>query len=318
MNYPQVRVGNRYAYGKGDEECSFTISDFYKKAKLEKEWEGFESTTFSPAHFIDSIDAFPFENRPLSEQQFPPYYEPYCQTLIDDIQAGKLEKAILTSHFDIEFEKPIDPVALLNQLPTKGATPFMYRIAPHKALIGVTPEKLYSRRGNTLYSEALAGTSTDPNELLSSQKLRNEFQYVVDALDDNFLKLCKTHAKSELKIKQANHLYHLHVEFEGTLKINISDSIIIETLHPTPAMGGFPRENALRWLSQHELIERGFFTSYFGFHSKDEADILIAIRCALVDGNLLRTYAGGGIVRESIPSEELQELKHKTSMWRFS
>ena len=83
-------------------------------------------------------------------------------------------------------------------------------------------------------------------------------------------------------------------------------------LHPTPALGGEPREKALSLLQKYEAHERGMYAAPFGF-MKDMGDgiVVVAIRSALIMNNVLYAYAGCGVVADSDADEEYAETNNK-------
>ncbi|MCF7806793.1 MAG: chorismate-binding protein [Simkaniaceae bacterium] len=341
--YPRVRIGDRWAFGKlcdidkpnALDFPSFTISDFYHTPDLEGEWNGFHSTTFLPEVFYQngswtqlSFNSH-FRALPLTylkekalpsqvnEEFYPTNYPLTCMHFIKAIQNKTIDKAILPTRFDLIYDSPLDAHSILNRLPQRNGTPFLYAISPKKALIGITPEMLFSRQGKIISSEALAGTAPlGKTDTLFSKKNQIEFEYVSNEINSMFSDLCQNHQQSPIDIKKTSDVEHLQSTFCGTLKNGIFDFDIIKKLHPTPAMGGFPKESAVKWLLNNDPIRRGFYSSYFGFLSKESADILVAIRCALIDDHRLRIFVGSGIVADSDPEDEFRELNNKIRMWR--
>jgi len=83
-------------------------------------------------------------------------------------------------------------------------------------------------------------------------------------------------------------------------------------LHPTPAVGGTPRKQALEWLAENEKMERGWFAGPVGWvNDRGEGDFAIALRVALLRGHIAHLHAGAGIVAGSIPEDELRETSLK-------
>ncbi len=79
-------------------------------------------------------------------------------------------------------------------------------------------------------------------------------------------------------------------------------------LHPTPAVGGFPREEAVRLIREHEGLDRGWYAGPVGWvDGRGEGEFVVGIRSALVQGNMATLYAGCGIVRDSDPESEYRE-----------
>ncbi len=114
-------------------------------------------------------------------------------------------------------------------------------------------------------------------------------------------------------ILKLNHLQHLYNQLTGQLKEHIDDGDIINELHPTPAVGGFPREAALEQIGWLEPFDRGWYAAPVGWISEDAAEFVVAIRSGLVAGQQLHLYSGAGIVEGSSPSKEWEEIENKIS-----
>ena len=242
------------------------------------------------------------------------------------IEARKLSKVVLARETLFTTEQTLDAVALLSQLlgHTMHAYAFCFHPARDRAFIGASPERLFKRTNCYLESEALAGTrprgKTDEvdralgQDLLKSDKDRREHQFVVEALRAHFDSFCRT-----VDVEPAPHLLrlmncqHLHTRFQGVLH-EVRDDLdadLIAALHPTPAVGGLPRDAALRWITEREPFDRGIYAAPVGWVGLDGAEFCVALRSGLVRGNELALYNGAGIVRGSDPDEEWQEIETK-------
>ena len=115
-----------------------------------------------------------------------------------------------------------------------------------------------------------------------------------------------------LKTPTVQHLYHT---FRGKLIEGIDDHALIKALHPTPAVGGMPREMALKEIEKREHFDRGWYGAPVGWVSPEEAHHLVGIRSGLIDSNMLRLFSGTGIVLGSIPSKEWDELEQKIQQY---
>jgi len=242
------------------------------------------------------------------------------------IQKGDLQKIVLARRSVLEFDQPLCPWQLLKKLKKRARNNYLFgfQVTDGTAFVGATPEQLYRRQGLNLKSEALAGTrargKTDQDdialreELLSSEKEQREHQYVLDFILDNLIHLCetvKTGGKtSVLKLERVQHLYN---KIETVLKKGVTDFDLLTALHPTPAVGGLPREAALEKLSVLEPFNRGWYAAPVGRVGRDRAEFAVAIRSALVRENRMNLYAGAGIVEGSVAENEWQELENKIS-----
>jgi menaquinone-specific isochorismate synthase len=237
-----------------------------------------------------------------------------------------LEKIVLARRSNFSFDVSIRPSALIKHL--KEKTPSCYHYCfqwdEYLGFLGASPERLYKRNGLSFLTEALAGTTKRggtqaedtalAQQLLNSSKNISEHHFVVQAIEQSLSKLCESFVADEqpsiLKLKEAQHLI---TRFEGTLRKNISDDQIIESLHPTPALAGHPTQKALETIRAKEPLKRGWYGGAVGYFGYNHAEWAVAIRCGLVNKNLLSLYAGAGIVKESQWEDEWEEIENKIS-----
>lgn len=243
------------------------------------------------------------------------------------IEGSSLEKVVMARRSTHLFNSSINAMELLSRMQAKGSIRFAVQFSKDSTFIGATPERLYKRLGRSLFTEAIAGTrkrgQTEAEdaflekELLENLKERGEFNFVKTSIFQALEPLCKTvSCEAEDGVIKTPNVQHLHNPFEATLLNGTSDAEILAALHPTAAMGGIPRRSALEHLLQYEPFERGWYASPLGYVSQAEAEFAVGIRSALVKENALNLFAGAGIVADSIPTKEWEELEHKTSLWR--
>jgi menaquinone-specific isochorismate synthase len=244
-----------------------------------------------------------------------------------------LDKIVLARRSILTFTQDIQPQLLLQSLQPNNAHSyhFCFQINPTTAFIGTSPERLYYRQDRFLQTEAIAGTrqrGTSPQlDLELSEDLRNspkdlhEHQLVVNNLQAILAELCDSVTiespgemalrQRELTILKLNKVQHLYTQCHGTLAANLTDADILPKLHPTPAVGGFPRDQALKLIQELEPFERGWYAAPVGWVGYDDAEFAVAIRSGLIDRNRLLLFAGAGIVRGSQPEEEWAEIENK-------
>ena len=246
-------------------------------------------------------------------------------TVLEQIHKGHLKKVVLARSTTLTLSERVSPWDMLTKMREyhhPSTTLFLVQRSPATAFIGASPEKLYQRTGTILRTMAVAGTrrrSLDfqqdqmiRQELLASQKDRYEVDIVQRNLVDVLQILCdKITMQTDPTIMEADHLFHLHYPLQGELRPDIGDRYLLQLLHPTPALGGAPRSKALRLIKTLEPFRRGWYGAPLGWFSKDEADVAIGIRSALVQNNKVQLYAGAGIVTGSVPEKEWEELDNK-------
>ncbi len=249
----------------------------------------------------------------------------------EDIRlAGKMafEKIVLARKSAIVFEKDINPLFLFSQIKEQSNNCFYYYFQPSSsaAFLGAAPERLFKRVGGVIESEAVAGTkprgeSRDEDalfqhELLYSDKESLEHRYVADLIRNVLSGYCLSlRAADEGAILKIAATQHLITRFQGTLKKVVSDGRLLSALHPTPAVGGCPREEVLKAISRIEPFERGWYAGPVGFIGPDDVDFAVALRCALVQGENVSLFAGAGVVEGSTAENEWQEIENKISVY---
>ena len=229
-----------------------------------------------------------------------------------------VEKVVLARRTSINFKLAPDPWAMLRQL--KAVTPNSYHFAfqfKKTVFLGASPERLYRRYQRSIESEALAGTvpiTTDPKILENSDKNMREHALVVDAIKESFNELCTNFdfAKAPSILTLPNG-HHLITKFQGQLKDGINDEDILQSLHPTPALGGTPKNQAMAIIRKLEGFSRGWYGAPIGYVGLDWAEFVVGIRSGLVRSKRLSVFAGAGIVQGSIACGEWDEVENKIS-----
>jgi menaquinone-specific isochorismate synthase len=238
---------------------------------------------------------------------------PEYQTLIADarqkIAQGSFQKVVLARQTTLTFDAPINPHILLQKLLALPASPFMIELDSSTAFLGATPEKLFIRKDQIVETEAVAGTIAR-NEIWTSKE-RAEFDLIHPYLEQKLQPLSQELYWEEAKEKGFGSIRHLSQSLRATLHSPTSNEALIAALHPTPALAGFPSSAAISYLRSIEPFDRGFYGAPIGTLSDTEADILVAIRSMLIRGNEVHLFAGGGIVLQSCPLKEWEELDRK-------
>jgi menaquinone-specific isochorismate synthase len=277
-------------------------------------WKNFpDSIFFQPQlEIAQPIKSAPSPLLPLSilSRTDLPNFEEF-EKLVSNFTQLELDKLVLARQTTFTLASAPSPFQLLSQLFAQNNTLFAIQFTKDCAFIGATPEKLYTRRGSHIYSEAIAGTNPGLGALLQSEKDVREFQYVEDYIEKALAPLCYHIVKEKRKPLQTGRVHHLHTAFNGYLKEETTDAHLLEALHPTPAVNGIPKEKAFATLQQLEPFSRGWYASALGYISREKADFAVAIRSALLEGTALHLFAGGGLVDGSTPEAEWEEREQK-------
>jgi isochorismate synthase len=191
------------------------------------------------------------------------------------------------------------------------------------AFIGATPEHLIQKHGNAIQTEALAGTfrlaaAEYATELLRSPKEHLEHAPVVQAIVEQLSPLCsEVHFAAQPELRTLPHLLHLRTPISGVLRAPRHVLDLVALLHPTPAVGGTPRQAALQWIAHEENFERGWYAGPVGwFQANGDGQFEVALRSGVLSGNRAQLYAGVGIVAGSEATTEYAETQLKLrSLW---
>ena len=203
--------------------------------------------------------------------------------------------------------------------------PFALSPSGKACFVGVSPERLFELNQGELMTHALAGTRVAEandvrskeiaEELSSSTKDIHEHEIVVDQIKAQIEPLCTSLRCEPRRVKRARSLLHLETPIRAKLRAESTAQSLMECLHPTPALGGAPTDQALEIIHGDEPMSRGGYASPWMWESiGGEACAVIGIRSALLNGSMATLYAGAGIVSNSDPDSEWRETRAKAEV----
>ncbi len=233
------------------------------------------------------------------------------------VEEGILEKIVLASRVKIEFKNKLNLIKILKKLKNNqpNTCRYVWRRNSKDIIFGASPEKLFSLRKPDLILEAIAGTvSSDlnPAYLLESSKDIKEHNYVIQYLIKclEVLKI-NNYTKSSLMVTSFGDISHLQTLVYSKVN-NICPFDLLRELHPSPAVCGSPKMEAMNWINTLESFSRGNYASPIGWvDSEGNSEFRVAIRGArYIDQNLEFT-AGSGLVKGSISNKEIEEIQLK-------
>ncbi len=244
---------------------------------------------------------------------------------LERITAGEFQKIVLARTRTVRAEEPLHPLRMLNGLRQRFPDCYAFSVANGcgQSFIGATPERLARVSRGILETEALAGSaprgataSEDAQRggaLLKSEKDRREQRLVLDSIRRRLRALgVALEFSEEPALKKLANVQHLHTPVRATLPENVRLLDVIARLHPTPAVGGSPREAALARIRELEGFSRGLYAGALGWlNARGGGEFFVGLRSALVEGNEARLFAGAGIVAGSDPEAEWAETELK-------
>jgi isochorismate synthase len=235
------------------------------------------------------------------------------------LQGGGVEKIVAARRSEVCFAAAVDASAVLARLADEAGGAWRFAFERERAaFLGAAPERLVRRAGTLVESEAIAGSiaAGRGGELLESRKERAEHDPVVHAIAEALAPRCvELSVPAEPEVRALRHILHLYTPIRGRLRSPAHVLELVEALHPTPAVGGVPRAQALAWIGAHEPAPRGWYAGPVGwFDAAGDGEFVVALRSGLVEGARALIYAGAGIVAGSDPERELAEttLKQRT------
>jgi menaquinone-specific isochorismate synthase len=270
------------------------------------------------------LDPDPVERTRLASAAPPSHYEQAVARAVERIRAGELEKVVLAREVRAHAAREHDPAAVLGALRELFPACYCWCVGtPEAAFVGASPELLVRRDGQRAQTVALAGTtrrSADPavddhlgEQLLGSAKDREEQAIVARRIERTLAPVSLwVAAADDPVIVKVHNVQHLATPIRAQLADPVPAVELAGLLLPTPAVGGEPREAALPLIPALEGLDRGWYAGAVGWTDlAEDGEFCVALRCALLRGQVAHLYAGCGIVRDSIPAEELAETEVK-------
>ncbi len=244
--------------------------------------------------------------------------------VVREIQRGTAEKVVLARAVSLTSPDGFDVVSALRDLRESYPGCFVFAVTRCGAtFLGATPERLVALSGRRVLASCLAGTASRgrteaedaalADALLRSRKDAWEHEVVVRSLLEALDRCCeRVEAPERPAILKLTNVQHLYTPLCALARPNQTALDLALELHPTPAVGGAPREEALRLIRRYERLDRGWYSGPVGWMGADgDGELAVAIRSALVRGREAALFAGCGIVAESDPDSEHEESRSK-------
>ena len=246
-------------------------------------------------------------------------YEALVQKIKKEIRKKRFEKVIAARVIKKKRSKDFDSVLVFQNLCKKYPQAFVSLVyTPQYGLwIGASPEVLLNASKKEFKTYALAGTKANTPANVKAgwgNKEMEEHQIVSRYIAKAFTSVAKQ--KPTLKGPEtvvAGNLLHLRTTFRYKAVKESLWQKAIEELHPTPAVAGLPKQEAIEFILKHENSPRGFYSGYLGpVNMESETNLFVNLRCMNVLKNKLAIYVGCGITADSVPKEEWNESKLKS------
>lgn len=280
----------------------------------------------SAREHVDAALSRPFAPKPttvqlLLDRTAESFRDDVVAVARDTISRSGLEKVVMSRALTLKASSVFDSGRIVELLAERFRSAFLFSVDD---FVGASPELLVSRRDRTVRAHPLAGTASrldDPvadaaeiESLLASSKDRVEHRITIDWLLAELLAFSSyVDAEPEPSVLTLENVHHLGTLVEGVLSEPPASVLeLVQALHPTPALGGRPREDALALIAEIEGYDRKRYGGPTGWFDGDgNGQFAVSVRTAQIDGATARIAAGGGVVAQSDPQSELIETQAK-------
>ncbi len=241
------------------------------------------------------------------------------------LRAGEAEKVVLAREVLARGDGVVSAGVVVRGLRAAYPSCFTYLVAgaDGTAFAGASPELLIRRSGRRASAQPMAGSvargTTDADDerlahlLVQSAKDEAEHRlvsrFVVRALQPFATQI----SAGDPEVVRFTNIQHLATSVEAELADPAVDALTMAAaLHPTPAVGGWPREAADVLIDDLEGMERGWYAGAVGWiDGIGDGELAVALRCGLLWEDGARLYAGVGVMPDSDPARELEETELK-------
>jgi len=240
------------------------------------------------------------------------------------IRRKEAEKIVMARELRIQLKGKLESGYVIEKLLQAQQNSYVFAFEyGGDCFVGASPERLVKVERTEVLSTCLAGTAPRgmtpeadkqlADELLNDPKNRQEHQYVVHMIEEALEKHCTNlRIPQQPVVSRLKNLQHLYTPVTAQLKGGASILDLVQDLHPTPALGGTPRQAAMAFIREHELLERGWYGAPVGWmDAAGNGEFAVAIRSGLLHGKELSLFAGCGVVADSDPDKEYEETKIK-------
>ncbi|WP_210364808.1 isochorismate synthase [Bacillus sp. REN3] len=265
--------------------------------------------------------------KPVMENMEEIEPETWKQTVTDVVNGladSELKKVVLARELRLHFKDPVQAETVLHNLLHVQKDSFTFAFESNgDCFIGASPERLVKKDGGNVFSACVAGsigrgcTSAEDEklgqELLNDQKNLIEHQYVVDMIKEAMRETCdEVIIPDEPKLMKMKYIQHLYTPVVGQNREGTSLLDLVDKLHPTPALGGLPKQAAVEKIRAVEQLDRGYYAAPIGWMDhKGNGEFAVAIRSGLIQGNEASLFAGCGVVADSNAESEYTETRIK-------
>lgn len=249
--------------------------------------------------------------RPLAKQE----YIHSIEQVIEKIRAGRAKKVVLSRPILVAFEDPRLSASLFQLLCNDYPTAFVYLawMPGYGLWMGATPEMLLNVEEGAVWGYALAGTRKAEETGAWGEKEIDEHEWVCRHIQEKLIAAgCTSIARYGTETVNAGKVSHLKTIFKAAAG-EMDPAQLLDSLHPTPAVCGWPGHSALNIIREAEQYDRSFYTGFLGPVAPGERlNIFVNLRCMQITAQGAMIYSGGGITATSNAGAEWEETELKS------
>lgn len=228
------------------------------------------------------------------------------------------KKVVLSRKISFSVTDNIDWVRSFKSLENEYPNCYLFVMKSKGSIFfGASPEKFIGVNSNEIEIDALAATTSETKsnyklELMTEKNIK-EHNYVIDFIKDALMNYTdRIDIDDKPRIKSFREVNHLYSKIKAEIKSKEKLPELIDSMFPTSAVCGLPKQDAMGIINKLEKFDRGLYAGLIGWMDLDlNCDFAVAIRSALYKNKKLYVYAGAGIVEESIPEDEFAETEFK-------
>ncbi len=240
-------------------------------------------------------------------------YIQQASEIVQELNTTALEKVVYSRIKEARI-KTTNYKQLFDELCDRYPATLVYLISSPKfgTWMGASPEQLIVIENGNGSTTALAGTKKSDDSTPWENKEQTEQAIVTSYLQEQLkslnIPIKEMDGPNEFQAGPVKHL-KTNILFSST---TISPINIAKKLHPTPAVSGYPKQDALSYLAKIEAHNRSLYTGVIGFYATNNTQLFVNLRCCQLEEDRAFIYLGGGFTKDSIPLKEWEETENKS------
>ena len=257
----------------------------------------------------------PFSLEALSSESEKEDYSKSFKACHKRLTDGTFRKVVLARQKSVKCAQEVDALRLFNRACALYPQQMVVLVSAEQCgtWLMATPEILLQGRGELWRTMALAGTMPVEQEQQGWSVKNIREQRIVSTYIGKCLDLFGTNIDLRGPMTaHAGRLIHLKSEFTLNLKQPECVGTLLDSLYPTPAVCGIPKDATRTFINENETRPRSYYSGFMGPLGMDgNTDLYVSLRCMQIAGDTCTLYAGGGLISDSVEQQEWEETEAK-------